>query len=63
MAKKAVTQETECAPLPARIELTAPFGFYDEAGTLRMWQAGQVVDDPADIATLVDACAEHIDLS
>lgn len=63
MAKKIVTKEADGDPVPSSIKLTNPFGFYDDAGTLQMWQAGQIVTDPSEIATLLTACVEHEDLS
>ncbi len=39
---------------PARIKMIAPHGFIDEDGTHRLWQQGQEVFDPADIALLAE---------
>ena len=47
------------SPLPKRIKLVMPYGFYDEDEHLRMWQAGQETDDPAEIELLVTRGAEH----
>jgi len=46
-------------PAPTKIQLTCPFGFYDENNLLRMWQAGQEVTDPDEIALLLGLGAEH----
>ena len=61
MAKKPISEEPAGAPTPPQIQLTCPFGFYDESGQLRMWQAGQVVTDADEIKTLIGAGAEHVD--
>lgn len=58
MARTPKTTETT---MPEQITLTCPFGFYDDSGNLRLWQAGQVITDPEEIKLLVDAGAEHYD--
>ncbi len=45
-------------PLPKRIKLVTPYGFYDDAEQLRMWQAGLETDDPDEIELLVTRGAE-----
>jgi len=47
--------------LPARIELVRPHSFIDDAGLHRMWNQGQAVTDPAEIALLVErkACIKE----
>ncbi|MGJ7529847.1 hypothetical protein [Variovorax sp. GB1P17] len=45
---------TEEAELPSRVTLAAPYAFYDDDGVLRSWLGGSVVEDPAEIALLVD---------
>lgn len=58
-ASKSTTDEIQAAidaqnaPLPKRIKLVTPYGFYDDANQLRMWQAGQETDDPDEIELLV----------
>lgn len=47
----------ESDALPSSLTLAAPYGFYEGEGdqqVLRMWQAGQTVTDPAEIALLVE---------
>ena len=59
-------QQTEDAPttqdpppfLPKRIKLVTPYGFYDDADQLRIWQAGHETDDPDEIELLVTRGAE-----
>ena len=63
MAKKAITKEPDGTPVPTSIKLTCPFGFYDDAGNMKMWQPGQIVTDADEIATLLASGAEHEDLS
>lgn len=46
--------DTEEAELPSRVTLAAPYAFYDEENVLHSWLAGSVVEDPAEIAVLVD---------
>lgn len=47
--------ESEDAELPKSVKLAAPYAFYeDEGGALRTWAAGQTVEDPAEIAILVE---------
>ncbi len=47
---------------PARIELVRPHSFIDDAGRHRMWNQGQAVTDPAEIALLVErkACVKEL---
>lgn len=45
-------------PLPKRIKLMTPYGFYDDAEQLRMWQAGHETDDHDEIELLVTRGAE-----
>lgn len=45
-------------PLPKRIKLVTPYGFYDDANQLRIWQAGHETDDPDEIELLVTRGAE-----
>lgn len=45
-------------PLPKRIKLVTPYGFYDDADQLRIWQAGHETDDPDEIELLVTRGAE-----
>jgi hypothetical protein len=47
------------APLPSRIKLVTPYGFYDDDDQLRMWQAGHETDDPDEIELLVTRGVEH----
>ena len=49
-----VVTDDESAELPASVKLASPYAFYDDAGALQSWAAGQVVDDAAVIALLVD---------
>lgn len=48
--------------LPARIELVRPHSFIDDTGLHRMWNQGQVVADPAEIALLFErkACVKEL---
>ena len=48
------------APLPKRISLTCPFGYFDDDGQGHFWSASQQVDDPAEVADLVAHGAEHV---
>ncbi|MGZ5029000.1 MAG: hypothetical protein ACXWAT_00865 [Methylobacter sp.] len=57
--KKPKAEKPKAAELPTKIILTCPFAFYDEDERLHSWQAGQVVEDQAEIAVLVAAGAEH----
>lgn len=45
-------------PMPKRIRLVTPYGFYDDAEQLRMWQAGHETDAPDEIELLVTRGAE-----
>jgi hypothetical protein len=45
---------------PAKIKLTCPFGYLDDAGVPHMWGPNQEVTDPAEIKDLIDHCAEHV---
>lgn len=47
-------QDTQVDELPASVTLAAPYAFYDDEGALRSWGQGRVVDDPAEIALLVE---------
>jgi hypothetical protein len=47
-----VTQDPP-PPLPKRIKLVTPYGFYDDADQLRMWQAGYETDKPDEIELFV----------
>jgi hypothetical protein len=40
--------------LPASLTLAAPYAFYDDAGAMHQWLAGQTVADATEIALLVD---------
>lgn len=42
------------ATLPDSITLASPYGYYDDAGTLHMWQEGQVVADADQIEDLLE---------
>ena len=53
-----VIEETE-SPMPTSVTLAAPYAFYDDSGSpdhgkLYSWAAGQVVEDAATIALLVE---------
>lgn len=41
------------ATLPASVTLGELYGYFDDAGTLRMWQEGQTVTDAAEVADLI----------
>lgn len=49
-----VVTDDEAVELPASVKLASPYAFYDDAGELQSWAAGQVVEDAAVIALLVD---------
>lgn len=38
---------------PEAVSLSAPYGFIDDSGATRYWQAGVTVTDPADVALLI----------
>lgn len=40
--------------LPASATLAAPYAFYDDAGTMHSWAAGQMLVDADEIAMLLD---------
>ncbi len=40
--------------LPTSLTLAAPYAFYDDAGAMHQWLAGQTVSDATEIALLVD---------
>ena len=40
--------------MPASLTLAAPYAFYDDAGEMHQWLAGQTVSDATEIALLVD---------
>lgn len=40
--------------LPTSLTLAAPYAFYDDAGEMHQWLAGQTVSDATEIALLVD---------
>lgn len=52
--KKTNVVDSDEAELPARVTLAAPYAFYDDENVLHSWLAGSVVEDPAEIAVLVD---------
>ena len=54
----APTTQDPPPPLPKRIKLVTPYGFYDDADQLRIWQAGHETDDPDEIELLVSRGAE-----
>jgi hypothetical protein len=41
-------------PMPTRVTLTEPYGFYDDDGGMNMWSATQVVEDPDEILILME---------
>ena len=45
------------AALPASVTLDAPYGFIDDEGVNRYWNAGQVVTNSDDVALLVERLA------
>lgn len=47
-----VTQDPP-PPLPKRIKLVTPYGFYDDADQLRLWQAGYETTDIDEIELFV----------
>jgi hypothetical protein len=47
-------ETSEAAKRPGKIRLTHLHGFIDENDRNRVWRAGDVVTDPAEIALLVD---------
>lgn len=49
----AVTDE-ELAEAPTKVTLAAPYGFYEDDGALRSWAQGQQVEDPDEIALLIE---------
>lgn len=51
--KKQLKPENEPPPLPKRIRLLTPYGFYDDDKQPRMWSAGHVTDDPTEIELFV----------
>lgn len=59
---RAIIKEPDDGPMPTKIRLTCPYGFYDDDGKLHMWQAGQEVTDADEIKTLINGGAEHEDL-
>jgi hypothetical protein len=52
-------EEGEQEDYPSKIQLTAPHAYYEDDGTLKAWQQGQVIDDPDEVAHLVDRGALH----
>jgi len=50
--------DTPPPPLPKKIKLVTPYGFYDDADQLRMWQAGHETDDIDEVELLVTRGAE-----
>lgn len=49
----AVTDE-DLAEAPTKVTLAAPYGFYEDDGALRSWAQGQQVEDPDEIALLIE---------
>lgn len=43
---------------PVYVTLSAPYAYYDDAGMLHSWSAGQKVEDAADILLLTERGAE-----
>ncbi len=40
--------------LPATVRLTAPYGYWTDDGALRQWAPGVDIEDPTDIADLIE---------
>lgn len=49
------------ATLPDSITVTAQYGYYDDGGTLKMWQEGHIVTDPDVIEDLLERDAPVIE--
>ena len=47
------------AGTPAEIKLTSPFGYIDDAGRNRHWNAGEVIATGSEIANLIARGASH----
>jgi hypothetical protein len=56
-ADGAAAKVAKKADLPAKLQLTAPYGFIDENDRARNWRAGDIITDPAEIALLIDRVA------
>jgi hypothetical protein len=61
VAKPARAAKT--ASLPDSVTLAAPHGFYDEAGDLQAWLAGEVVTAKADIKLLIERGARLLGIN
>lgn len=44
--------------LPKKIKLNSPYGFYDDEGSLKMWQANIAVENEEDIKILLERGAD-----
>ena len=51
------------ASLPDSVTLAAPHGFYDEAGDLQAWLAGEVVTAKAEIKLLIERGARLLGIN
>lgn len=60
MATKKPALVVDTVDAPASIKLTAPHGFYDEAGDLQAWLQDEVVTDPKDVALLIERGAHYV---
>jgi hypothetical protein len=49
----------EAPPEPRKIRLTHRHGFIDHNNRTRTWEAGDVIDDPAEVALLLRRGASH----
>ncbi len=60
---KATKDDGEPMPamLPDSVTLASPYGYYDDAGVMRMWFAGQVVTDSDQIEDLLERDAPLVD--
>jgi hypothetical protein len=54
---------SKTAPLPDSVTLAAPHGFYDEAGDLQAWLAGEVVTAKAEIKLLIERGARLLGIN
>lgn len=48
------------SPTVVKVELTAPYGFYEEGGSPRFWAVGAVVTDPIEIELMLQRSAPLI---
>lgn len=59
-APEAPAEAAPAPELPAKLRMTHPYAFFEEAGRLRSWAVGEIVTDLHEIALLVERKAPAV---